>query len=386
MNNTLRIPGVKKIAVLRANALGDFVFALPALQALKETYADAEITWLGCPWHKEYLENRPSPIDQVVVIPKSPGVRDEKPFDSSKVLDEFFKRMRKEKFDIVIQLHGGGHYTNPFVLQLGAGLTAGLKDIDAPPLDRWTPYIYYQNETLRYLEVIRLLGASTPDIQPHITVTRGDVIRAIKKLRNIHQPFVVIHPGATDIRRRWDPTRFAMVGDALADQGYRIIITGTDSEKKLADTIISRMRYPADNFCSQLSLGTLTGLLYLASILISNDTGPLHVAEAIETPSIGIYWCGNIINGGPMTRTLHRPQLSWIVECPLCHINCSKTTAFDRSKTKCQHETSFVNDVRADEVLDSAYDLLQKKYQINRMERMKKVLRLTQSRATKIFI
>ena len=65
---------IKKIAVLRANALGDFIFILPALQALKDSFPDVEIVLLGKKWHDEYLTGRPSNVDRVVVVPPYPGV------------------------------------------------------------------------------------------------------------------------------------------------------------------------------------------------------------------------------------------------------------------------------------------------------------------------
>ena len=63
------IPDVHKIAVLRCNALGDFIFTLPALDALRAAYPHAEIVLLGKPWHAEWLATRPSPIDRVVAVP-----------------------------------------------------------------------------------------------------------------------------------------------------------------------------------------------------------------------------------------------------------------------------------------------------------------------------
>ena len=69
------VPGVARIAVLRAGGVGDLVLSLPALEALRAAYPDAEITLLGRPWHAEFLRARPSPVDAVVVVAVSTGVR-----------------------------------------------------------------------------------------------------------------------------------------------------------------------------------------------------------------------------------------------------------------------------------------------------------------------
>ena len=72
-----RVPDIRKIAVLRANGLGDFIFALPALEALRVAYPEAEIVLLGKKWHANFLANRPGPVDRVIVVPVSKGVNEE---------------------------------------------------------------------------------------------------------------------------------------------------------------------------------------------------------------------------------------------------------------------------------------------------------------------
>jgi ADP-heptose:LPS heptosyltransferase len=137
----------KKIAVLRANALGDFIFALPALRALKETYPDDEIVYLGKKMHQALLADRPGPVDRVVVVPPYPGVGEAEHYEPDAAqVDTFFEQMREEQFDIAIQMHGGGGFSNPFLQRLGARMNIGLQAPNAPPLDINVPYIvhYYQ--------------------------------------------------------------------------------------------------------------------------------------------------------------------------------------------------------------------------------------------------
>src|SRR5690349_18189048 len=110
------IPGVKKIAVLRAVALGDYIVALPALEALRTTYPQANIALLARPWNKTFVDSRKSPVDRVIVIPPSRGVRVEPDMqEDAAELERFFMQLRDEKFDLAIQLHGGGTNSNPFV-------------------------------------------------------------------------------------------------------------------------------------------------------------------------------------------------------------------------------------------------------------------------------
>ncbi len=132
------VADVHKIAVLRANALGDFVFALPALEALRAGYPEAEIVYLGQAWHAGFLSGRPGPWDRVVAIPCFGGVNDSGREDR-KLLESFFAAMADEEFDLAVQLHGGGRYSNALVGRLGARLTVGPRTPDAPALDRWLP-------------------------------------------------------------------------------------------------------------------------------------------------------------------------------------------------------------------------------------------------------
>src|SRR3954471_6742196 len=178
-----RVEGVERIAVLRAGNIGDLLFALPAVDALAACYPEARITLLGMPAHAALLGDRPGPVSEVVVLPRVEGVGaapgTASPPDE---IEEFCARMREQRFDLALQLHGGGRYSNPFLKRLGARVTAGLRTPDAEHLDRIVPYTYYQHEVLRSLEVAGLLGARPVTIEPVFSVTEDDLRRAAELL------------------------------------------------------------------------------------------------------------------------------------------------------------------------------------------------------------
>jgi ADP-heptose:LPS heptosyltransferase len=338
------IDGVRRIAVLRANALGDFLLALPAIEAIRHAYPDATLTLLGLPWHAEFLAGRPGPVDEVVALPPITGVSTTE--EGHPAPEDVVARLRERRFDLAVQIHGGGRYSNPFVLALGAGATAGLRTPDAPALDRWVRYLYLQHETMRYLEVAALVGGRTGRLEPVVTVTGRD--RA--ELGGLPPGLVAVHPGATDPRRRWPPERFAAVADRL---GRPVVITGSEAERDLAERVAAAMRRPAAVLAGKLSLGGLAALYERCDLLVSNDTGPRHLAGAVGTATVSVYWCVNLINAGPLSRQRHRPLQSWTPACPVCG-----THGLDPSVPRCAHDVSWVTDVPVEAVAEQAMDLL----------------------------
>lgn len=349
---------IKKIAVARVNGLGDFIFAVPALIALGETFPDAEIVYLGKQWHQEFLLERKQIVDRVIVVPPIQGVgMDEAYINNQQELEVFYQKLRKEKFYIAVQLHGGGKFSNTFIKNLGADITIGTKTDTAEPLDKTIPYEYYQNEIMRWLEVVSLVGATTKHINPYITVTKNDTDEAKKVLQN-NKKFIIIHPGATDSKRRWPAERFAEVGDYFMKKGFRIIVTGSGNEKEVVDGVLGYMHTPGDNFYNKLSLNGFAGLLAMSAVVISNDTGPLHLADAVGAKTVGLYWCANIINAAPPFRSRATCLSSWMTNCPLCKTDCASGYPFDTPQTACRHEVSFVSKIGVADVITAAEKMI----------------------------
>jgi len=350
------VEGVERVAVLRANALGDLIFALPALDSLRAAYPTAEIVLLGGPLHAELLTGRPGPVDAVAIVPPVEGLRPPAPGETPVPVADFLANPRTAPFDLAVQIHGGGRTSNRIATALGARVTAGLRAPGSPPLDRWIPYVYYQPEIARYLEVVGLVGAAPVTVQPSLAVTAADVAEARRVAGAPSRRRVVIHPGATDPRRRWSAERFGLVARELLSQGYELVVTGTPGERAVAERVASvdsRIR----TLVGELSLGGLVGLLAGSAAVVANDTGPLHVAAAVGTPTVGIYWIGNVINSAPPFRARHRPLPSWRVHCPVCGVDCTRDLYPARPGDGCVHSASFVDDIPVAEVLQAVYDL-----------------------------
>lgn len=355
MNQSLKTSRpVSRVAVLRANALGDYIFCIPALEAIKRAWPEAELVYLGNAWHRDFLAGRPGPVDRVEVVPRHNGIPHESDYVSDPwAAEAFFERMRAERFDIAFQMHGGGGNSNPFIRKLGAQTTAGMTADDAEPLDINIPYVLYRNEVLRNLEIVTAAGAQPGSVDPVMTVTKNDQeeLDDAMSSRRIRQPFAVLHPGASDVRRRWPAEKVAAVADALAARGIDVYLTGVNAEDRLCEDVAGVAKSVPVNTCGKLSLNALTALLSQAALVVSNDTGPLHLARALGTRTVGTYWVGNAINSGLISGYGHRICMSWTTACPRCGLDCIRHDAhvpFDG----CGHAVSFLDSIAVSDVLE----------------------------------
>jgi ADP-heptose:LPS heptosyltransferase len=240
--------------------------------------------------------------------------------------------------------------------------------VDAASLERTVPYLYYQSEPLRALEVAGFAGAPPVDLEARLvpaasldslkarTASKGGTLEGL--VDNNGQALVVIHPGATDPRRRWPAERFAEVAAACAADGCQVLIVGDSSESALGQQIaeFSTVSSPGRvrSVAGQLDLAELVALLARCTVMVGNDSGPRHLAQALGSPTVGIYWAGNVINAGALGRSLHRVHASWVTKCKSCGID---VTQVGWTAPRCAHNDSLVEDVAATAVYEDVRSL-----------------------------
>ncbi|GII59636.1 LPS biosynthesis-related glycosyltransferase [Planotetraspora thailandica] len=335
----LFVGGVEHIAVLQPGALADLLLALPGIEALKHAYPAATITVLGRDWHVPFLRGRPGPVDDVIALPPISGVSSAACGFSAPA--DLVGELRGRRFDIAVRMSGGGGGCDSFVRGLGAALTAGPCAPGFVRLDRWIPYVDHQHETLRSLEVAGLLGAAVVEIEPRIAVVKNDWAELNRRAGRLPKGLVAVNPGAADHRRRWPLERFAEVADRL---GRPVVVTGTGPERETVERMTSAMKRPAMVVVDELSLGGMAALYAACDLLISGEGDPRHLAAATGTPTVGIYWCADMLRRGPLTRGHHRPLISWTARSPEPDGEAGPG--------------SWVDDVTVDDVLEQAEDLL----------------------------
>ena len=347
---------VHQISFFRPSAVGDFVFALPCLATLKARYPNAKLVYIGKQWHKDFLTVRDSPVDEVQVLPACEGIHEDinQSTDTSATnhvtLERFIATLRERRFDLAIQAFGGGRYANPLIRRLNARWSLGWRASHAPPLDLTLPFHERQNRRLQLLELAALAGADSAVLSPGIQLTAKDHAEAALAFPDDGKPLLLLQPGASDPRRCWPAAKFAQVADSLASRGMKVAVNATTAERPAVLSVISAMQSPAIDLSGRLSLGGLCALLSRSRLLVSNDTGPLHLATEMGTPTVGIYWLTNLIESLPLKQHAHRAAWAISTRCPDC--------GMDNLHQRCVHQSSFVSEVSVEEVLSLAEELL----------------------------
>lgn len=323
----------QRIAVFRALQLGDMLLAVPALRALRQHFPGAEITLIGLPWAASFVTRYAHYIDRFVEFAGYPGI-EEVPIQARRV-ERFLVEQRAYHYDMVIQMHGSGRTSNSFARFLNANMTIGYYDsgmlahAKQAGLTHGLPYPEGIHEIERNLRLVSLLGCTQLDTRLEFPLFEDDYAGADALLRSIsrERPVLALHAGSRPPARRWPAASFAAVGDALAQRyDAQILLTGGPGEEQTVEAVARQMRTPALNLVGKTTLGTLAALLTRLDLFISNDTGPSHVACAVDCPSVTIFGPADFERWRPLDTTRHltvrhpvacSPCGYW--ECPIDH-------------------------------------------------------------------
>jgi ADP-heptose:LPS heptosyltransferase len=310
---------VRRIAVLRALKLGDLLCTVPAFRALRAAYPLADIRLIGLPWMSELVRRYDTYLDGLFELPGFPGMP-ERPFDA-RAFTRFLDEVQSWGPDLVLQIHGSGDLSNPLAMLLGGRTTAGyyLPGQYCPDPEHFIPYPADLREVSRHLRLLEHLGIPARGVHKELSVHEADHRALVELLPSkldrggqdgrAPSGYAVIHPGASVPERRWPPERFAAVGDALAERGLQVVLTGGPEEAPIVAAIQQLMRAPGLDLTGRTTLGTLGALLEGADLLVSNDTGVMHVAEAVGTPLVAVSFDPESWRWAPFDAERHRVLL-----------------------------------------------------------------------------
>lgn len=312
----------RQVALLRASRIGDFICATPAFRALRMALPHAEITMITLPMLRDLALRSPH-MDRFVAFPGFPGIA-EQFFDAERAL-HFFQEMQAERFDLAIQMQGSGVNSNPFMLLLGARATAGFirRNDTAGRLDAALPMPENGHEVLRMLALTTFLGAPPQGKETEFPLWAMDSVLADMLLAEADRPLIGMHLGARDLTRRWAYERFGTAANELqCRHGGTIVVLGEAEDWPAGEKLAENLKGPSRNLAGRTSLPELGAVIQRLTLLVTNDTGPAHIAYALRTPTVTVFGGGDPRTYGPLVDGPFRPLVHEVACRPCSYREC----------------------------------------------------------------
>ncbi|OGW87005.1 MAG: lipopolysaccharide heptosyltransferase II [Omnitrophica bacterium RIFCSPHIGHO2_02_FULL_46_11] len=284
---------IKRILITRTDRIGDLVLSTPIFPAIKKRYPESHVAVLVFQETEPIVQGNPW-IDQVIPYDKQGRHR------SWWQTLLFGLKLRKENFDVAIHLHATNRvniisWLAGIPVRIGYHIQLGshgrLDSFLTHTIDekKWQGK---KHEAEYNFDLLALIDVPKPEpLQLHfpLEVSSRETLKRILPER-FNQRYVVFHPSASCVSKRWSPERLASVADKLA-RDYEVlpVIIGEKEGVFHAAQMQEFMNEDALNLAGKLSLGMLGWLLKGARLLISNDSGPVHIAAAVGTPVVSIF-------------------------------------------------------------------------------------------------
>jgi heptosyltransferase I len=285
---------LSKFLIVRLGSLGDLIHTLPAAAALRRAFPQARIDWLVDERHRELL-------DLVPVIDRRLAIRAR----SAASLIDAIRELRRSRYDAALDLQG---LLKSAILARASGARR-VVGFPAPLLRERTARMFY-TETAgldaahvikKNLSLLKAFGIQHSPIEFPIEIRKPEIAAAARERLGIgdRAAFALINPGAAWPNKRWPPVYFAEVASAMKKRhGLGSIVLWGPGEARLAHDVVEASQGSAA-VSPQTTLAELVSLAKAATIMISGDTGPLHVAAAVGTPLVGIYGPTSPERNGP---------------------------------------------------------------------------------------
>ncbi|MCD6289686.1 MAG: glycosyltransferase family 9 protein [Anaerolineae bacterium] len=347
----------RRILVIRPDHLGDLLFTTPALSRLRQRHPDAHITAMVGPWGRPVLAHNPD-IDDVIICPFPGFTRRPKTsvWEPYRILLDCARSLRSYRFDEAI-IFRFDHWWGAWLAALsGIPSRVGYDVAETRPfLTRSMPEPPDRHEVARALTLVDpRLSDVTPERYPlRFVPSAGDEAWADELLRSMgpSAPVIVIHPGAGVPVKLWRSSAWARVADAVIERHRAsVVITGGASERALAEQVTRSMRHAAVVLTGQTTLGQLGALFKRCALVLGPDSGPLHLAVAVGTPTVHLFGPADPRRFGPWGDPLRHRVLTSEWACAPC--NRLDYPEAELPKHGC------VRDIPEAQVIEAAFQLL----------------------------
>ncbi|MCJ7458301.1 MAG: glycosyltransferase family 9 protein [candidate division Zixibacteria bacterium] len=282
----LNLAGTEKFLIVRTDRIGDLILSTPVAEVLKRNYPKSRVVMLVSPYTKDLLQNNPW-VDEVITDDNT----------GFKGLLKSIKILREGKFDVVVLLRPTLRlafllFFSGIKVRIGTGYRAYQFLFNYK--------IYQHRKTIKKheleynLDMLAPLGVSFEKILPKIYLSpeEENYSRQIYDDLNIKRDDIkiVIHPGSGGSSLNYPLEKFAILADKLIEElSAKIILTGNKKELMQSEKMKSWMKHQPFDLTGKTELRQICSLLKGADLLISNSTGPMHIATAVGTPVVALF-------------------------------------------------------------------------------------------------
>ncbi len=344
---------LSSILIIKLSAIGDVVQSLPLLSVLRENFPAARIDWLIEEEASEIIKGHPAVSRVFISHRKAWQKRILKGTEYSSVIREsfrFIKEIRSCRYDLVIDLQG------LFKSGILTGLSRGKRKIGMAGareggwlfLNERPVEVDYQKHAIDlYLEFAEYLGCDFTSWNGNIPVSqkdKGSIDQVLDKDGNEKRPLVIINPMAKWKTKLWEPERFALLADRLQhDLSCEVFFTGSRHDRTAIEDISKMMKKEPGNLAGRTSLKELAYLFTRSKVLVTTDTGPMHIAAAMGCPVVALFGPTAPWRTGPYGQG-HR-VIRAEVDCSPCF------------KKKCDHMTC-MKEIMVEDVFEAAKGII----------------------------
>ncbi len=326
---------VNRVLIVRLGSLGDIVHAIPVAAALDRAFPAARIDWLVSAKHREIL-------DLVPVVDRRLAIGDRGEAGDGAPMLAAIRELRRAHYDVALDLQGLLK-SAALARSAGAGRVIGFSsryvreslarvfytDAHDPG---GVPHIVRQN--LALLEPLGITAAA-----PEFPIDRVDSEMARQMSERTSGRYALLNPGATWPNKRWPPSRFAAVAASLGDR-HRLasVVLWGPGEQPLAEAVVAAAAGAAI-LAPRTSIADLVALARGAALMVSGDTGPMHVAAAVGAPIVGIYGPTRPSRNGPWSPNDVTVSRDAVCQC--------------HHRRRCRLERMCLLDIEVDDVLSA---------------------------------
>lgn len=283
----------RRVVILKPSALGDIAHAVPVLSAIRELFPDSHVTWVVNRSFEPLLAGHPH---LNATLPFDRGVFKKNPLRAATYSLRFADSLRRKRFDLAIDLQGLLR-TGLMTAATGAAVRIGFANsregsrhfythrVEVPDADRI-------HAVDRYWRVVEALGGGHLKKQFLLPVQPTELVLTDEELEPYPRPWLALAPGARWLTKRWPIPFFAEVANrAHAEFGGTVLLVGAQDDIGLSAELRAKLTGPVLDYTGKTGIAKMVSILVRADAMLSNDTGPLHVAAACGVPCVAPYLC-----------------------------------------------------------------------------------------------